>query len=72
MKNNLRRLNAIMKLFPENSFYTVAATEYGVSCQGRYNANTVLLARKLKFTFSISESGYTDGKRGYYNICLTD
>ena len=71
MKNNLKKINVLLEMFPVNSFYSIATTQLEISLQGKYNSDIVLLARKNKF---INESlckinGYVKMRRG--NICIT-
>ena len=72
MKNNLRRLNRIVKLFPENAFYTCSITDYGVTLQGKFNPQIILKAQELRFTGLIMANGYMQWIRGCYSITLTD
>jgi hypothetical protein len=72
MKNNLRRLNAIMKLFPENVFYSNTITEYECRLQGRFSQSTIARMKEIKFVVAIDQDGYVRGERGYYTITLTD
>jgi len=72
MKNNLKRLAVIMRIFPEGTFYSIGMHEYGITLQGKYSADTVRLARKLKFTNGrIDSSGYAEFSRGNIELTLT-
>ena len=72
MKENLRRLNRIVKIFGADSFYVVSATEYNVRLQGLFKNKTMLKAAELKFVGKIEESGYLSLTRGKYTMVLTD
>ena len=74
MKNNMRRLIAVLKLFPETAFYSVEANDYGVKLQGKYKASIIKVARMVKFkNESIRKNnGYIEMNRGKIEIVLTD
>jgi hypothetical protein len=71
MKENLRRLNWILKLIPEDNFYSISLTSSEVSLQGFFNTKIVLFATKFKFEQSVNPHGYICFKRRNYEICLT-
>ena len=70
MKNDLRRLKAVLKMFDEKDFYAVHL-QGGVSLQGIFNAEKAQRCRKNKFQFSLSDGGYVQFKRKNVFITLT-
>ena len=72
MKNNLKRLAAIMGMFPENAFYSNTITEYDVALQGKLDTKTIKKAQELKFqNTGIDKEGYVLFTRGDIRITLT-
>ncbi len=79
MKENFRRLNAIVKMFNEFEFYNLQCNIISLKLQGHYKPEIVSFAMKHKFTISASESGYIELRRefkngnhhGTYEITLT-
>jgi len=71
MKNNLKRINVLLEMFPVDSFYTININQSGISLQGVYNSDILLLARKNKFIHgSLCDiNGYVEMRRD--NICIT-
>ena len=69
-KNNIRRLNAIGKIFDLEKFYSIMLNTE-VQLQGKYDRNIVVKATDNKFKASISVLGYVDLTRGNYKITLT-
>jgi hypothetical protein len=72
MKNNLRRLQMLIRIFGPDHFFNCEATNYSASCIGRYNHEMLLKALKYNFKLSITSSGYISLTRGNYSITLTD
>ena len=74
MKNNLRRLKAVLNLLNPDLFYSIGVCSFDISLQGNYNANTVKLALKHKFQNSkdvIDVNGHVNLRRGCISIVLT-
>ena len=75
MKDNLRRLNALIKIFGE-VFYAISATDYRpVSVQGFYNELVINKAIEMGFkdeSYDYSGRHYTKLTKGNYEITLTD
>jgi len=80
MKENFRRLNAIVKMFNKFEFYDLKCDISSVKLQGTYKPEIVSFAMKHKFTISASDFGYiklirefkTKNYSGIYEITLTD
>jgi len=80
MKENFRRLNAIVKMFNKFEFYSLRCDVSSVQLQGTYKHEIVSFAMKHKFTISASDFGYIKLNRefknrkysGIYVITLTD
>ena len=72
MKNNFRRLQLMIQIFGSSSFYNCEATNYGVTCIGRFSPEVLLKALKYKFKMNVSPSGFIWLTRGNYSITLTD
>lgn len=73
MKTYLRFFNRIIKIFPDDSFYTCSVDNFGCAFQGKYSPETILFAQKLKFTVTeITVSGYIELKRKKLKITLTN
>ena len=79
MKENFRRLNAIVKMFNKFEFYDLKCDVSSVKLQGTYKPEIVSFAMKHKFTISASEFGFIELTRnfkigshsGVYEIILT-
>jgi hypothetical protein len=71
MKDNIRRLQWCLKLFGYKNFYSVGATEYGVTMQGVFSADVAKKAKSLRFSQEINDNGYIILKRGNIEIILT-
>lgn len=71
MKQNIRRLDRLVKLFGYESFYRVGITIYNVEAQGHFTPEIIKKAMALKFKSSVSTSGYVELERGNYKITLT-
>lgn len=71
MKDNIRRLQWCLKLFGYKNFYSVGATEYGVSMQGAFSTDVTKKAKSLRFYQEIDDTGYIRFKRGNIEITLT-
>ena len=80
MKENFRRLNAIVKMFNKFEFYDLKCDVSSVKLQGTYKPEIVSFAMKHKFKISASDFGYIKLQRvskceNYsivYVITLTD
>jgi len=72
MKNNIRRLQTLLKIFDISHFSCIEATNYSVSCICKFNSEVLLKALKYKFKLTVSTSGYITLNRGNYYITLTD
>lgn len=71
MKNNLRRLNAIMKIFGD-VFYDVGIDSYTIKLQGNYKPETIVKAMTYKFNVgACKRTGFILLTRGIYSITLT-
>ena len=71
MENNLRRLNAIMKIFGD-AFYAVSIYSSEITLQGRYKPETVVKAIEYRFNVGAdNKNGYIYLTRGIYSITLT-
>lgn len=71
MKDNLRRLNRIAKLFPNDAFYVYSIGECDITLQGFYKPDIVKKIQRLKFSVTANDQGFTIGTRGPYRIVLT-
>ena len=71
MKDNIRRLQWCLRLFGYKSFYSVGATEYGVTMQGVFSTDVTKKAKSLRFYQEIDDNGYIRLKRGNIEITLT-
>ena len=71
MNDNMRRLKWCLKLFGYNNFYSVGATEYGVTMQGVFSTDVTKKAKSLRFYQAIDDAGYIRLKRGNIEIILT-
>ncbi|KAF5039052.1 hypothetical protein DSECCO2_547980 [anaerobic digester metagenome] len=71
MKDNIRRLQWCLRLFGYNKFYSVGATEYGVTMQGVFSTDVTKKAKSLRFSQTIEETGYIGLTRGNIKITLT-
>ena len=60
-----------MRLFGYKNFYSVGATEYGVTMQGAFSADVAKRAKGLRFSQAIEDNGYIRLKRGNIEITLT-
>jgi hypothetical protein len=73
MKNNYRRLGAILNLFKDYNFYCYTIYEDCVWLQGKFHSNIVMKAKKSRFAVDVNENtGYVQLKRGLYTITLTE
>ena len=72
MKENLRRLQLIGKVLDLSLFYVLNIYADHISFQGRYNAKLTIKLLTLKFTQSVTQSGYVEFNRGKITITLTD
>jgi hypothetical protein len=70
-KQNLRRLRSILKMFDPEDFYVISISCGSIVLQGEFNPKIVINARQHKFTFQITDSGYSEFRRGKYIITLT-
>ena len=71
MKDNLKRLNAILKVFNMNDFYTINIGAYEIVLQGHFNADIVKSCLKLKFEKNFDLNGYLEFRRHCYRIVMT-
>jgi len=71
MKDNIRRLQWCLRLFGYKNFYSVGATEYGVTMQGVFSTDVTSKAKSLRFSQAIDDNGYIRLKRGNIEITLT-
>jgi hypothetical protein len=72
MKNHLRRLKIILKIFNENDFYAITLNEGLMHLQGHFDGKLVEKAFKYKFKNTEEyPNGYFELKRGVYEITLT-
>lgn len=71
MEDNIRRLKWCLKLFGYKNFYSVGATEYGVTMQGAFSTDVTKKAKSLRFSHSVEDNGYMILKRGNIEITLT-
>ena len=71
MKENLRRLSWLVKLFGYKTFYAVRADGYFVTAQGNFNPEIMIKAKVLKFYQSVGPTGYIELTRDNYKIILT-
>lgn len=72
MKNNLRRLSFILKMFNAGAFYACAITDSEVSLQGKFNPAVINKLKSMKFHNNIDNNGYLIMHRYNYNITLTN
>ena len=72
MKKNLRRLNRILKIFGEDSFYFISLTPLSIHLQGQFSQRMLRLANDLEFHISLLKDGMIILKRDNYMITLTD
>ena len=70
MKNNLRRLDRIIKMFGYDAFYSITPTNYEVSFQGYFNQNIVSRVQSMGFLSNTDTEGYIIFSRGHYRIIL--
>jgi len=71
MKQDLKRLTAILKLFDIEDFYVLTVRSSEVVLQGEFKADIARKAMILKFKQSIEPRGYLNFNRGNYTIILT-
>ena len=71
MKDNIRRLQWCLRLFGYKNFYSVSATEWGVSMQGAFSTDVTKKAKSLRFYQVVDDNGYIRFKRGNIEITLT-
>lgn len=71
MEDNIRRLKWCLRLFGYKNFYSVGATEYGVTMQGVFSADVAKKAKNLRFSQAVDDNGYIRLKRGNIQIVLT-
>jgi hypothetical protein len=71
MKNNFRRAGKMLKLLEKFDIYDISVSEYSVNFQIHFNGDLCVLLQKLKFTYTISESGFVVFTRNYYRVVLT-
>ena len=72
MKNNYRRLKAVLNLLDMNYFYTITYDKYDIKLQGHFNSSIIKKARDNKFKFQQADkNGYIEGNRGIIRIVLT-
>jgi hypothetical protein len=71
MKDNIRRLQWCLRLFGYKNFYSVGATEYGVTMQGFFSADVAKKAKSLRFSQAVDDNGYIRFKRDNIEITLT-
>jgi hypothetical protein len=71
MKDNIRRLQWCLRLFGYKNFYSVGATEYGVTMQGFFSTDVTKKAKSLRFSQVVDDNGYIRFKRGNIEITLT-
>lgn len=69
-KNNIRRLNAIGKIFDLEKFYSINL-ESTVQLQGEFNQTIVMKATENKFKIGTNMFGYIILARSPYRIVLT-
>ena len=71
MKDNLKRLNFLLKIFGHETFYVCTIWEDEIRMQGKYSDEAVRIAKKLRFLQSVDTNGYAILERGNYHIILT-
>lgn len=71
MKDNLRRLNVILKMFPEGTFYVISIWDDEITLQSWTNENIISKARQLKFIESDEIDGWIHLIRGVFRIVLS-
>ena len=71
MKDNIRRLQWCLRLFGYKNFYSVGATEYGVTMQGAFSTDVTKKAKSLRFSQVVDDNGYIRFKRDNIEITLT-
>jgi hypothetical protein len=73
MKDNQRRLGAILNLFKDCNFYCCTIYEDSVCLQGVFSSTIVKKAKKLRFAAMVDEqTGYIELRRSLYKITLTE
>ena len=60
-----------MRLFGYKNFYSVSATEWGVSMQGAFSTDVTKKAKSLRFSQVVDDNGYIRFKRDNIEITLT-
>lgn len=73
MKNNHRRLKALFKLIPEESFFSVNYGNYDITLIAFYSPGLVARIQRNKFRYS--ETVYSDFlkyQRGKISILITE
>jgi hypothetical protein len=71
MKNNYRRLNAILKLFDIDVFWSISVGTYDINLFADYSTTLIKLAYNHKFTSEIDERGWVILTRGMIKIKLS-
>ena len=73
MKNNYRRIKALLKMFPDiELFYVVDIRRYSNTLQAEYNPKLSLTILSLKFkSIGIDKNGFTCFQRSNITITLT-
>jgi len=72
MKDNLRRLQWILKLLKYNSNIYTASCSSDINIQGYFHPSLTTTLIKLRFTQCIDINGYLSFTRGYYTVTLTE
>ena len=70
IKENLRRMQLIADLFPEDAFYSMECTEYQVKLQGDKTDALIKRLIDLKFKVVNLAGGIQVYERGIYQITL--
>jgi len=73
MKNNVRRIRALLKMFNDiDKFYVITSGRYDNSLQAEYNSDLVKEIIALRFVNKgIDRNGHTEFIRGNIRIILT-
>lgn len=72
MKNNLRRLKWILRIFGIEKFFSISCDNYSITLYCYFKTDIVKKAQLLKFEYTIESNGMLQFTRGNYVIIMAD
>jgi hypothetical protein len=70
MKDNLRKLRLILRIFPAEWFYIIEVTESTIKLQGYYDPDNIRFCHRY-MKFDIDENGFISGNKENLKILFT-